>query len=90
MSNVITKEQLDSVTYESVLQLREIRVLRAEITEPLTLRQFEPLMFTTHLEFAFGVLKVSKSKVLQAKAHRMIQLWNLIKYGEETKAVSRE
>ncbi len=84
MSNVITREQLDSVSYESVLKLREIKQLRQSITDALTLKQFKSMMFKTHIEFAHKVTTVSKSKAIAAqaaRAARIIELWNDIKAG---------
>lgn len=82
MSQTITKEQMDSITFDDVLKLRTIRQLRDQISEELTLKQFKPCMFKNHLEFAQQVLKVSKSLKLQTKANRIIELWTELR-GEK-------
>ena len=78
-NQTITKAQLDSVSYEDVLRLRELRSLRNEITEALTLKQFKPMMFKTHHDFATSLKSVTKSKRLLNKSAQMLSLWNLIK-----------
>lgn len=77
--NSITRAQLDSITFEDIQTLREIKALRAEITDALTLKQFKPCMFKTHAEFAAQVKRVSRSKQLISKADRILVLWQKLK-----------
>lgn len=70
--------KMNSITFD-IQTLREIKALRAEITDALTLKQFEPCMFKTHAEFAEQVKRVSKSKQLISKADKILVLWQKLK-----------
>ncbi len=77
--NTITKEQLDSITYEHIEALREIKKLYTGIVDALTLRQYEPCMFKKYNEFALQAKRVSKSKKIHTKADKILSLWNVLK-----------
>lgn len=68
------KQQLDSVTYDDVVTLRRIKAVYSEIVEPLSLKQFEPLMFKKYAEMPAIIRRVTKSKRILILAAELEQL----------------
>jgi cell division protein FtsB len=81
--NMLTKAQLDSVTFQDVQNLRRMKELYSTLTEILSLKQFTTLMGgdMSYKSKAERAKRVSKSKRVHCLADQIIELYAQIKRG---------